>query len=228
MPAPLEFRDPTPLTAVVLDVREQVEREKVYRDALAWKIRLLEREIQYLDEQVTSLIDTLKVPEEIVNLGQESETLDTILLQERERLSGLIGIVSDEGWKREGESLLKELDRELASSTHPKREESIHRILQAYVTLGGRYKQKFQHSIHSLRTRTKLLEGELRRSVHEENRQRKLLHLSTEYLSGHPESTYGEFREHILALLGREMALEIQQVLEHLLDEGEGDQERRP
>ncbi len=226
MPAPLEFRDHTPLSTVVLEVQELVEREKAYRDALAWKARLLEREIQYLEDQLAAFTESLNIPEEIVTLEKELKTMDPILLEQREQLSRLIGTISDDDWKKEAESLLRELDRELASEALPGKQETIHRILQAYVRLGSKYQQEFRHRIAALRSRLKLLEGESRRSVHEENRQRKLLRLCTEYLSGHLESTYGEFRSHILALLGREMSLEIQQELGSLPEEEEGDQER--
>jgi hypothetical protein len=218
MAGPLEHDDAEPLVSIVSSFHNQRERERVFQEALLWKIELLVREIQYHQHQVDSLIQTLQVPQKIVNLEKESETLSTLLMAERDRLSILFTSLTEEDQWKIGQDLLQELDQELRSASTSKNQGSITRVLKGYVKTGNRYVENYRATIESLTRRREHLEEELAFSRVEESKQEKMRELSEKFLKEHWDATYGEFRTHILRLLGKELERELRDAIDCTLN----------
>jgi len=219
MVAPLEHRDAEPLRSIIFSLKDQVEREWSFQETLLWKIRLLEREIQYLHEQISSFSNTLEIPREIVHLEKENQALDTILSEERDRLRSVLTVLEAGDLREKGLSLLEELDRHLNPDLTVQEQESITRILRAYVDTGSRYLERYRTTLILLSKRIENLEKERELSHNEELRAQRMRELSEEYLRDHPEATYGEFRSHIKRLLGKELEKELKDAIYRVSEE---------
>ncbi|MDD1673253.1 MAG: hypothetical protein LUP99_02455 [Methanomicrobiales archaeon] len=219
MVAPLEHRDTEPLQSIIFSLKDQVEREWNFQETLLWKIRLLEREIQYLREQISSFSNTLEIPREIVHLEKENQTLDTILSGERDRLRSVLTVLEVGDLREKGLSLLEELDRHLNPDLTVQEQETITRILRAYVDTGSRYVERYRTTLMLLSRRIENLEKERELSHHEELRAQRMRELSEKYLRDHPEATYGEFRSHVKRLLGKELEKELKDAIYRVFEE---------
>jgi hypothetical protein len=216
MVAPLEHRDIEPLESVISSLRNQIEQERDFQESLLWKIRLLEREQQYCQRQVASFSRLLEIPREIVTLEKKDEILDKTLLSQRNHLRALLGTLDEEDMRRMTQGLLEELDRELDPGLLTERQETVTRILQAYVETGLHYMEKCQSRIATLSHRIEDLENELVLSRREEQKQMRMHDLSIRFHGDHEGATFGDFRAHIIHLLGVEMERELKRAIQRI------------
>jgi hypothetical protein len=216
MVAPLEHRDTEPLESIIASLKEQIEREKEFQESLLWKIRLLERELQYCQHQVNSFTELLEVPRRIVALEKEDRALDETLLSQRAHLRAALSACEDEELRKISEGLLSDLDRELDQNQGLDRQEAITRILQGYVDTGMRYREQCQSRIAELSHRIEQLENELALSRHEEQQEFRMCELAIRFCSDHPGATYGDFRGYVMRLLGIEMERELKSAIQRI------------
>ncbi|MDD1678994.1 MAG: hypothetical protein LUO93_07435 [Methanomicrobiales archaeon] len=216
MVAPLEHRDTEPLDAIILTLRDQIAREKNFQESALWKIRLIEREIQYYQRQVTSFSLMLEVPREVVALRKENQVLDDSLLIERDRLQVILESLEEDDLRKMGQVLLDDLERELNRDLAAERQEALSRILEAYVDTGMHHLERCQSMVVSLSHRTENLENELSLSQCEESRLGRMHELAVQFLREHEAATYGDFRAHIMRLLGIEIERDLKEAIRRI------------
>jgi hypothetical protein len=216
MVAPLEHRDSEPLESIIVSLQDSITREQNFQGSLLWKIRVLEREIQYYEQQVGSFSRILEVPREIISLKKESQALDFSLVSERDRFRSILGELEGGDLRRMGQLLLHDLDTELSRESSTKHQEAITHILEAYVDTGMRYMENCQSLVEDLTRRIKNLKNELALSQQEELKQKRMYEFSIQFGKDHEEATYGDFRAHVMHLLGVEMEKELKHAIERV------------
>jgi hypothetical protein len=213
---PLEHHDSEPLTSVILHLRDRLAREKDFQESVLWKLRLLESELLQCRRQISSFSEILEVPREILALNRENQMLDDALFAQQEHLKTILAGLEEGDFRSMGEALLNELETELNKDQRNEREGATARILQAYVDTGVRYMGRCQILVTSLTQRIENLENELALSRQEESRLRDTHEMIVRFCRDHGQATYGDFRSHVMSLLGGEMERELKEAVQRI------------
>jgi hypothetical protein len=212
--APLEHRDTEPLESVITSLQDQILQEGGFQKAVLWKLRILEGELHYCQRQAHSFSTLLAVPREIIRIEKEDQALDQTLSILESHLESVLLHCEDEDLQRTARVLLADLAREQESDAARVHQEQITRILKGYVDTGMRYQEQCQSRITILMRRVEQLGEELALSRNEERKAIRICELSTRFEADHPGSSYGDFRAHVLRLLGTEMEKELKQAID--------------
>ncbi len=216
MASPYAHQDSEPLESIIDSLQVQIEREKDFQTVIQWKLRLLERDLDYCQRQVDSFGEILDVPKSIAELGRENQTLDENLRSQRALLHTAIEACEDAPTREILETLVRELDHELTAESVSEGQERITWILGGYSATGIRYMEECQARIRILSHRIEQLKGEYARSREDEETTLRMCTIASQFGITHPKSTYGTFREYVLQNLGRMMEKDLEAAIERL------------